>query len=143
MKNPILYLAYGSNANPARMMRRCPGAVAVGSARLPNYKLTERLYADIDFCESASVYGVLYLISYANLRALDAYEGYPKVYRRYMAEVDFNGERYSALVYEMTNETKAAREGMPYPEEYRQICSDGMRYYRVPNKFTKKRKVTK
>lgn len=143
MKNPILYFAYGSNANPLRMIRRCPGAIALGSARLPNYQLAERLYADIDFREGASTYGVLYLISGANQRALDAYEGYPKVYRRYWVEVEFNGERYPALVYEMTAETKAAREGMPYPEDYRKICSDGMKYHRVPNKFTIKRRTAK
>ena len=51
MKNLILYFAYGSNMEPVRMTRRCLGAYPLGRAVLRNYKLTERLYADIDFLE--------------------------------------------------------------------------------------------
>lgn len=92
MNSLILYLAYGSNMEPVRMQKRCPGARALGAARLPNYRLTERLYADIDFAEGESVDGVLYLITDRHLRSLDAYEGYPKIYRRMWLEVEFNGE---------------------------------------------------
>ena len=143
MKNLILYLAYGSNMLPERMMRRCPGATALGVARLPNYRLAERLYADIDFSEGESVFGVLYLISERDMRSLDAYEGYPKVYRREWLEVEYKGDSYTALTYEMSAATKAAREGQPYPEDYRRMCSTGARFYHVPNKFVKKRKSSK
>ena len=74
MKNPILYFAYGSNMNPIRMAQRCPGAITLGVGVLRNYRLAERLYADIDFQEGAEVHGVLYLISEWNLRSLDARE---------------------------------------------------------------------
>ena len=47
---------------------------------------------------------------------------------------------YPALVYEMTEDTKAARNGMAYPEEYRIICRDGARLRKIPNSFTRKRK---
>ena len=60
-QTPLLYFAYGSNQNKRRAARRIPGAVDLGVAVLPNYRLTERLYADIDFCEGAEVFGVLYL----------------------------------------------------------------------------------
>ena len=143
MKNVILYLAYGSNMLPERMMRRCPGATALGVARLPNYRLTERLYADIDFSEGESVFGVLYLITERDMRSLDAYEGYPKVYRREWLEVEYKGDSYTALTYEMSAATKAAREGQPYPDDYRRMCSTGARFYHVPNKFIKKRKSSK
>ncbi|MEG2074945.1 MAG: gamma-glutamylcyclotransferase family protein, partial [Victivallaceae bacterium] len=111
MQNLILYLAYGSNMEPERMQKRCRGAQAIGAARLPNYRLTERLYADIDFAEGECVHGVLYLISERHLRNLDMYEGYPKIYRRMWLEVEFRGESYMALTYEMTPETKALRDG--------------------------------
>ena len=140
MKNVILYLAYGSNMLPERMMRRCPGATALGVAILRNYRLAERLYADIDFQEGAEVHGVLFLISEQNLRSLDAREGYPKVYRRMWLPVEFNSETYLAVTYEMTAATKAARHGKRYPEEYRKICSEGARFYHVKNSFTTKRK---
>lgn len=139
MKNLILYLAYGSNMLPERMMRRCPGATALGVARLPDYRLAERLYADIDFSEGESVFGVLYLITERDMRSLDAYEGYPKVYRREWLEVEYRGESYTALTYEMSAATKIARDGQPYPDDYRKMCSAGARFYHVPNKFTKRK----
>ena len=139
MKNLILYLAYGSNMFPDRMARRCPRAIAIGVAKLPNYRLVERLYADIDFAEGYSVFGVLYCITERHLRCLDAYEGYPKVYRRMWLEVEFNGETYPAITYEMTPETKVVRNGIQYPEDYRKMCYDGAKFYHVPNKFIKRR----
>ena len=143
MRTPILYFAYGSNMHPARMARRCPGAIPVGVGILRNYRLAERLYADIDFQEGAEVHGVLYLISERNLRSLDAREGYPKVYRRIWLDVQFQGETYLAVTYEMSAATKAARSGRKYPEEYRKICSEGAHFHHVKNGFTTKRKVTK
>ena len=140
MNELILYFAYGSNMNPARMARRCPGAVTVGVGVLRNYRLTERLYADIDFLEGGEVHGVLYLITPRHLRSLDSHEGYPKVYRRMWLDVEFDGVVYQAVTYEMTAETKAARDGMPYPEEYRALCSTGARINHVKNGFTKKRR---
>ena len=143
MKNPILYFAYGSNMHPARMARRCPGAIPVGVGILRNHRLTERLYADIDFKEGAEVHGVLYLISERNLRSLDAREGYPKVYRRIWLDVEFQGDTYLAVTYEMSAATKAVRSGRKYPEEYRKLCSEGARFHHVKNGFTTKRTATK
>ena len=140
MKSPILYFAYGSNMNPVRMAQRCPGAIPIGVGILRNYRLVERLYADIDFQEKAEVHGVLYLISEQNLRSLDAREGYPKIYRRMWLPVDFEGEIYLALTYEMTAETKAARNGRPYPEDYRKICSEGAQCHHVRNNFIRRKK---
>jgi len=55
-------------------------------------------------------------------------------------DVEFNGEIYQAVTYEMTLATKVARNGMPYPEEYREICSDGARFHHIKNKFTTRRR---
>ena len=139
MRTPILYFAYGSNMHPLRMAHRCPGAIPVGVGILRNYQLTERLYADIDFQEGGEVHGVLFLITGRHLRSLDAHEGYPKVYRRMWLDVEFDGVAYPAITYEMTAETKAARDGLAYPEEYRQLCSTGARVNHVKNGFTKRR----
>ena len=122
------------------MQKRCPGARTLGAARLPNYRLTERLYADIDFAEGENVDGVLYLITDRHLRSLDACEGYPKIYRRMWLEVEFNGESYTALTYEMTAETKAQRNGQKYPDEYRKLCSIGAKFHKVKNAFARKKK---
>ena len=54
-----------------------------------------------------------------------------------------DGVVYQAVTYEMTAETKAARDGRPYPEEYRMLCSEGARIHHVKNGFTKRRKACK
>ena len=137
MNNMFLYFAYGSNMNPARMAKRCPGAIALGGAVLLNHRLAERLYADIDFVSGSTVEGVLYLISEANLTRLDVCEGYPKVYRRLWLEVEFDGGIYQAITYEMSRWTKFIRRSKRYPEEYRKICSFGADYYGIKNNFKK------
>ena len=36
----MFYFAYGSNMDPVQMEERCPGAVALGAAHLPGWRLT-------------------------------------------------------------------------------------------------------
>ena len=143
MNNMFLYFAYGSNMNPARMTKRCPGAIALGGAVLLNHRLAERLYADIDFAEGAETEGVLYVITAEHLRKLDRFEGYPSVYRRIWVDVEFEDCIYQAITYEMAWQTKVARDRIKYPEEYRLLCSTVARIHNIKNNFTKKRKATK
>ena len=49
MNGLYAYFAYGSNLLPERLFQRCPTAVPYAPAILPNYRLTERLYADVDY----------------------------------------------------------------------------------------------
>ena len=58
-------------------------------------------------------------------------------------DVEFQGETYLAVTYEMSAATKAARSGQKYPEEYRKFCSEGAHFHHVKNGFTTKRKATK
>ena len=143
MNTMFLYFAYGSNMNPARMAKRCPGAIDLGGAVLRNHRVEERLYADIDFAEGAEMQGVLYVITEEHLRKLDRFEGYPSVYRRIWVDVEFEDCVYQAITYEMAWHTKLARSGLRYPEEYRLLCSTGARVHNIKNNFTKKRKVSK
>ena len=143
MNTMFLYFAYGSNMNPARMAKRCPGAIDLGGAVLRNHRVVERLYADIDFEEGADMQGVLYVITEEHLRRLDRFEGYPSVYRRIWVDVEFEDCIYQAVTYEMAWQTKVARDRIKYPEEYRLLCSNGARVHNIKNNFTKKRKVTK
>ena len=135
MNTPILYFAYGSNLNPKRILHRCPTAATFRAAKLRNYRLVERLYADIDYEENAVVYGVLYCISERELDVLDTYEGCPRIYRRIWIEAECNGESFVAATYEMTPETKILRAGQPFPEDYRKICSTGATFHHIPNAF--------
>ena len=143
MNTMFLYFAYGSNMHPARMAKRCPGAIDLGGAVLFDYKLKQRLYADIDQAEGAVTHGVLYVISKENLKSLDHFEGYPSVYRRITVNVEYKKRIYSVITYEMEEETKKARHGKKYPENYRKLCSLGARLHNIKNGFIKKRKVTK
>jgi len=60
-----LYFAYGSNLHVGQFKRRCPGAVVVGRARLPDHQLAFTRYsrnerggvADIVPQSGASVWG--------------------------------------------------------------------------------------
>ena len=135
MNTPILYFAYGSNLNPKRIHHRCPTAATFRAAKLRNYRLVERLYADIDYEENAVVYGVLYCICERELDVLDTYEGCPRIYRRIWIEAECNGESFVAATYEMTPETKILRAGQPFPEDYRKICSTGATFHHIPNAF--------
>ena len=69
MNGLYAYFAYGSNLLPERLFQRCPTAVPYAPAILPNYRLTERLYADVDYAPGEQVHGfenrftVLYIFS--------------------------------------------------------------------------------
>ncbi|MBI3702350.1 MAG: gamma-glutamylcyclotransferase [Rhizobiales bacterium] len=71
-----LYFAYGSNMQRAAMQRRCPGAQAIGPARLAGY----RFFVGIDGWGSVKpaaggvVHGVLWRLTPRDIAALHAYE---------------------------------------------------------------------
>lgn len=73
----ILYFAYGSNMHPRVMGARCPGARAIGPARLEGWRflITKRGTASIWPDEGREVHGVLWRCSPSHIEALDAYEG--------------------------------------------------------------------
>lgn len=97
----MLYFAYGMNTNPAEMSVRCPGAVALGHARLVNHSFRFALHADVEPCPGSYVDGVLWEISEEHLRSLDQLEGYPYYYDRVVASVVLGPRTYHALVYRM------------------------------------------
>ncbi len=71
-----LYFAYGSNMDVAGMAQRCPGAKPLGVARLARHRfaLMAEGYATIARDPRAEVWGVLWSLSLADVRPLDAYE---------------------------------------------------------------------
>ena len=130
------YFAYGSNLNKQQMSLRCPGATPITAAVLRDYKLSERQFADIDKSPGNAVSGGLWLITAADLRALDCYEGYPRFYTRYPVHVKlFDGSTIEAIVYEMTAEAKASRNGQRYSPGYRQTCRSGAAAFRIASEF--------
>ncbi len=81
------YLAYGSNLSVAQMLKRCPQAVYVGTGEIKGYRLLFRgsltgYYLTIEKKRRRKVPVVIWKVSERDERALDLYEGYPKLYRK-------------------------------------------------------------
>lgn len=132
------YFAYGSNMNPDRIRERIPQARLVGKAYIKGWTLKERLYADIDRKLGGRVEGVLYLITESELHCLDAYEGYPNIYRCFGVNAHLDEKhKVLAVTYAMTEKTKAEREGKPYPLGYRLMCAYGAKVHKVKDSFGK------
>ena len=92
MQDWCLYFAFGSNLNTARMRGRCPSMRVIGKATLSGWRLVERLYADIE-PGNGKVNGILYAVSHFDLRALDYYEGAPRVYASRLMTIEYNNAR--------------------------------------------------
>lgn len=97
------YLCYGSNLNMQQMEMRCPTARPVGAVTLENYELQFRGVATIVPKDSGSVPCGLWLITNADERALDSYEGWPRLYRREMVTVRYGKRRMRVMTYVMNS----------------------------------------
>jgi gamma-glutamylcyclotransferase (GGCT)/AIG2-like uncharacterized protein YtfP len=102
-----LYVAYGSNMNLEQMSQRCPKAKNVGTGTLDGYKLTFRGnykgVANIEPCKNRTVPIVLWEITEECEKALDLYEGYPRLYIKKEVEIKVKGKAKIAMVYIMAN----------------------------------------
>lgn len=110
MSETRLYFAYGSNINLDQMAYRCPNATVIGPVTLEGYELTFRGRADgsgvanIELKQGASVPGLLWTITPDCERALDRYEGAPRLYIQKDVTVrDANGKEYTVMAYVMTD----------------------------------------
>lgn len=82
------YMAYGSNLNIEQMARRCPDAVAVGTALLLDYELVfRRGYLTIEPKKGSVVDVGVWQIYAEDEAALDRYEGYPRFYRKEFMDI--------------------------------------------------------
>ncbi len=106
----MLYFAYGSNMERHHMKRRCRSAKFVAAATLRDYELnftgTSLMWgggvADLSPAKGKVVEGVLWDIAEADLKELDEYEGYPKIYVRRNVEVEASdGRKMQAFAYFM------------------------------------------
>lgn len=125
MKNKV-YLAYGSNLNTEQMAWRCPSAKQIGTAVLNDYQLLfrgrrEGAVANIEPLKGASVPVLLWTITPDDERELDAYEGWPILYRKERLTIQLNGKPVAAMVYVM-NEGKPLGTPAPY---YYSIIREG------------------
>jgi gamma-glutamylcyclotransferase (GGCT)/AIG2-like uncharacterized protein YtfP len=104
MREPRLYFAYGSNLKLDGMASRCPDSEPVAVATLDGWTLTFRGVADIEPRQGARTYGALWRISARDLEQLDAYEGYPGLYRRELLPVQATERELQAITYVMNDD---------------------------------------
>ena len=85
------------------MVRRCPGARLLGRASLPNHRvaLLADGFATVHRDPGATAFGVLWELSFADMVALDRYEGVAQgAYRKFVQPVRREGASpVRALVY--------------------------------------------
>lgn len=128
------YLAYGSNLNIDQMAWRCPDAVPLGTAEIPDYRLLFRgsktgSYLTIEPKEGGKVPVAVWEVSTADEAKLDRYEGYPNFYYKTEMEITYKGLRSgrkrkrTAFVYIMHEDRPA---GIP-SRMYMNTCQIGYR----------------
>jgi hypothetical protein len=115
-----LYFAYGSNMDEAAMRARCPGARALGRARLPRHRfvLMGNGYASVHRDPRTEVHGVLFDLKLSDVPPLDRYEEvtrglYTKVVQPVIRD---GGAPCSALIYFGTDRTTGGTSPTGYME---------------------------
>jgi len=98
-----LYFAYGSNLNLKQMRQRCPDSKVYSAAILKDYSLVFRGVADIVKEKKQKVQGILFEVSKNDIVKLDAYEGYPMLYKRIKIVVNIGNKEVEAFAYKMVN----------------------------------------
>lgn len=124
--NKKIYIAYGSNMSEAQMAQRCPDATLAGTGRVNGYELLFKgsltgCYATIEKKADAFVPVVLWRISAADERRLDAYEGFPRFYYKKEVEVETDDGTVRGLVYIMHEDR---RFGIPETWYYQNMERD-------------------
>jgi len=122
----VYYFAYGSNMSRRQMRQRCKKSEYVGPARLQDWELKERTFADVDRHSKHNVHGIAWKVTKNCQRSLDLYEGvrsglYERVWDYITLE---DGERVLALIYTETKETKKHRSKDAFSLSYVALCTE-------------------
>ena len=134
MNDKRFYIAYGSNLNLGQMEMRCPGAKAIGTAVIENYRLLFKgsgtgAYLTIEPAEGFKVPVAIWSVTAEDEARLDIYEGFPDFYYKAYMKLNMTGfknhkvKRLTAFVYIMHEERPL---GIP-SVEYLQTCAAGYR----------------
>ena len=111
------YIAYGSNLNVAQMRMRCPGAVILGTATLKGWELLFKgsktgSYLTIERKPGGCVPIVVWMVTEADEKALDRYEGFPNFYLKKSIRISYKGIQ-SGLIRSVTAFAYTMREDRP------------------------------
>lgn len=95
------YLAYGMNTNLEQMTLRCPKAVSLGAAVLPDFRFEFKQFATVVPDTGNFTLGVVWEITDDCEQALDRLEGYPTFYTKQSVTVFIDGVTATAMTYLM------------------------------------------
>jgi len=102
-----LYVAYGSNLNLKQMSYRCPTAHVVGATVMRNWRLIFCGVASIERFRGGRVPVLVWEIQPRDEAALDAYESWPRLYRKESVRVTLDGKQVRAMAYIMNSEVQS------------------------------------
>lgn len=140
------YLAYGSNLSMAQMAQRCPDAVYIGSAEIPDYQLLFKgsqsgSYLTVEPKSGSSVPVLVWKISDRDESRLDHYEGCPTFYYKTTMQVEVHSlldgsslGRLDALIYIMHEERQR---GCPTLHYY-DVCLEGYQRFGFDSRVLEK-----
>lgn len=141
MEKKKYYLAYGSNLNVRQMRYRCPTAKPIGITAIPDYELLYKgsktgSYLTIEKKKGSLVPIVVWEVTAADEKRLDAYEGYPNFYYKKEMKLPVrlaNGKtkKLTAFIYIMHEEREL---GIP-SLAYIRTCEEGYRSFGFDVKY--------
>lgn len=133
MNEKKYYIAYGSNLSVEQMAHRCPDARIIGQAVLEGWELLFRGCATIALNPKKNTPVLVWEVSERDEDRLDAYEGFPRYYRKEELEVEVVSEgaepkTVTAMVYIMENDF-----GHRTPTlSYYKVLHDGYKAFHFP-----------
>ena len=127
----VLYFAYGSNLDIDQMEDRCPGAELVYAATMDGYQIIFTGHsrrrsggvATIVKRKDATVEGLVFSLTADDVRALDACEGAPFVYRRIEFEMQEDDRVRPCITY-MHRDTDMVAPSHVYYRQIRRAYED-------------------
>jgi hypothetical protein len=130
-----LYFAYGSNMDRAGMKRRCPGAVAIGTAVLDGYRFIVGLdgWGSVAPARGERVHGVLWRLTLRDRVVLNAYELLDRgLYVTRTLPVCAGGKRVPVLIYILRRQVR----GRPKPG-YVEMIAASARSWKLPERYVR------
>ena len=141
MEKKKYYLAYGSNLNVRQMRYRCPTAKPIGITAIPDYELLYKgsktgSYLTIEKKKGSLVPIVVWEVTAADEKRLDAYEGYPNFYYKKEMKLPVrlaNGKtkKLTAFIYIMQEERELGCPSLAYIR----TCKEGYRNFGFDQKY--------
>lgn len=140
--NPLLYLTYGSNLHPSRLIERVGPVECAGKVCLPGWKLMFDKRGSDGSAKAnlraapgsdADARAALYELDQKQYSILDRFEGAGRGYDSFWMDVIVDGEERSAVTY-LTPSHWRAETARPWTW-YRDLVVAGARFHGFPESY--------